>query len=84
MLSAIHGMESSYSMKSVRNYFMMALCGYLQEQRAVGLFIELPHWKTLPPLVETAKSASTNQPIKYPTGSDTKLKPDLKYRKNSS
>lgn len=38
--------------------------------RAVGPFIELPSWKTLPPLAEAAKAASENHPITDPTGTE--------------
>ncbi|XP_018571602.1 vasodilator-stimulated phosphoprotein-like [Anoplophora glabripennis] len=68
MLCSIHGKESCSSMKAIRNDYMMALLGYLQDLRSVGPFAELPSWKTLVPLAEAAKAAAENKPITDPTG----------------
>ncbi|CAG9819672.1 unnamed protein product [Phaedon cochleariae] len=70
MLCSIQGRESCSSMKAIRNDYMMALLGYLQDLRSVGPFAELPSWKTLTPLAEAAKNAAENKPIIDPTGSE--------------
>ncbi|KAG5897939.1 hypothetical protein JTB14_014052 [Gonioctena quinquepunctata] len=70
MLCSIHGNESCSSMKAMRNDYMMALLGYLQDLRAVGPFADLPSWKTLVPLPEAAKTAAENNPIIDPTGAE--------------
>ncbi|XP_023022037.1 uncharacterized protein [Leptinotarsa decemlineata] len=70
MLCSIHGKDSCSSMKAMRNDYMMALLGYLQDLRAVGPFADLPSWKTLVPLAEAAKTAAENKPIIDPTGAE--------------
>nr|CAH7753598.1 unnamed protein product [Callosobruchus chinensis]CAH7754394.1 unnamed protein product [Callosobruchus chinensis] len=68
MLCSIHGNSSCSSMKAIRNDYLMALLGYLQDLRAIGPFADLPSWKTLKPLAEAAKIAAENSPIIDPTG----------------
>ncbi|KAL1509548.1 hypothetical protein ABEB36_004262 [Hypothenemus hampei] len=68
ILCSIHGIECCSRMKAIRNDYMMALLGYLQELRVVGPFAEYPSWQTLKPLAEAAKLAAENSPITDPTG----------------
>ncbi|ERL93968.1 hypothetical protein D910_11253 [Dendroctonus ponderosae] len=68
MLCSVHGTECCSRMKAIRNDYMMALLGYLQDLRAVGPFAEYPSWQTLKPLAEAAKLAAENSPITDPTG----------------
>ncbi|XP_056644785.1 uncharacterized protein LOC130450433 [Diorhabda sublineata] len=70
MLCSIHGNDCCSSMKAIRNDYMMAFLGYLQDLRSVGPFADLPSWKTLPPLAEAAKAAAENKPITDPTGAE--------------
>ncbi|XP_066257516.1 uncharacterized protein [Euwallacea similis] len=68
LLCSIHGSECCSKMKAVRNDYMMALLGYMQDLRAAGPFAEYPSWRRLKPLAEAAKQAAENCPITDPTG----------------
>uniref|UniRef100_A0A6P7H7Y8 Uncharacterized protein LOC114348298 n=1 Tax=Diabrotica virgifera virgifera TaxID=50390 RepID=A0A6P7H7Y8_DIAVI len=70
MLCSIYGQQCCSSMKAIRNDYMMAFLGYLQDLRPVGPFAEFPSWKTLSPLAEAAKAAAENKPITDPTGAE--------------
>ncbi|XP_060531631.1 uncharacterized protein LOC132705192 [Cylas formicarius] len=69
ILCSIHGIQSCSKMKAIRNDYMMALLGYIQDMRVVGPFAELPSWQTLKPLAEAAKLAAEHCPITDPSGS---------------
>ncbi|XP_066154668.1 uncharacterized protein [Euwallacea fornicatus] len=68
LLCSIHGNECCCKMKAIRNDYVMALLGYLQDLRAAGPFAEYPSWQRLKPLAEAAKQAPENSPITDPTG----------------
>ncbi|XP_076254959.1 uncharacterized protein LOC143192963 [Rhynchophorus ferrugineus] len=68
ILCSVHGNECCSKMKAIRNDYMMALLGYLQDLRVVGPFAEYPSWQTMKPLAEAARSAAENCPITDPTG----------------
>lgn len=68
ILCSVHGPECCSAMKAIRNDYIMALLGYLQDLRAVGPFSDYPSWETLPPLIEAAKKTYEDRPLTDPTG----------------
>lgn len=71
------------TMKGIRNDYMQALCGYLQDLRITGPFQEYPPLKkALPPLLEAVKSAakkySFTNPASHEVNNFLKTQPVLR------